>query len=90
MYIRYFPGLNGVENLFGNILAFVPYGFLLPVCFKRLAKWWKVFVWSMVLVLGIEFFQLFSAFGAFDVDDILLNVAGSMAGYLVYRVFLAE
>ncbi len=90
MYIRYFPGLNGVENLFGNILAFVPYGFLLPVCFKRLAKWWKVFVWSMVLVLGIEFFQLFSAFGAFDVDDILLNVAGSMAGYLVYRVFLGR
>ena len=41
----------------------------------------------MVLVLGIEFFQLFSAFGAFDVDDILLNVAGAMTGYLVYKIF---
>lgn len=87
MYIRYFPGLNGVENLFGNILAFVPYGFLLPLCWKNLGKWWKVFFWSMVLVLGIEFFQLFSAFGAFDVDDILLNVAGAMTGYLVYKIF---
>ena len=41
----------------------------------------------MVLVLGIEFFQLFSAFVAFDVDDILLNVAGAMTCYLVYKIF---
>jgi len=90
MYIRYFPGLNGVENLFGNILAFVPYGFGLPLCWESLGKWWKVFFWSLVLVLGIELFQLFSAFGAFDVDDILLNVLGAMMGYLVYRIFLGR
>lgn len=87
MYIRYFPRLNGFENLFGNVLAFIPFGFLLPLCFHRVKKWWQVALWSLVLVLGIEFFQLFSAFGAFDVDDIFLNMTGSMAGYLVYRLF---
>ena len=84
MYIRYFPGLNGFENLFGNVLAFIPFGFLLPICFESSRKWRQVMLWSLILVLGIELFQLFSAFGAFDVDDILLNCLGAVIGYLIY------
>ena len=90
MYIRYFPRLNGFQNLFGNILAFIPFGYLLPLCFEKCKSWWRVLLWSLVLVLGIEFFQLFSAFGAFDVDDILLNTLGTMAGYLVYKIFAGK
>ena len=37
-------------------------------------------------VLGIEVFQLFSAFGAFDVDDIILNCMGAVWGYLFYLI----
>ena len=44
-------------------------------------------IWSMVLVLGIEFFQLFSAFGAFDVDDILLNCLGASLGFGCYKLY---
>ena len=33
---------------------------------------------AFFLVVGIEVFQLFSAFGAFDVDDILLNCFGAV------------
>ena len=90
MYIRYFPGLNGFENLFGNVLAFIPFGFLLPLCFAGSRKWWRVMAWSLVLVLGIELFQLFSAFGAFDVDDILLNMAGSFVGWLIYCLYFGK
>ena len=39
---------------------------------------------AFLFVTGIEVFQLFSAFGAFDVDDILLNCFGAVLGYLVY------
>ncbi|MGN1313438.1 MAG: VanZ family protein [Lachnospiraceae bacterium] len=90
MYIRYFPRLNGFQNLFGNVLAFIPFGFLLPLCFERSKKWWQVFLWSLLLVMGIELFQLFSAFGAFDVDDILLNMLGCLIGYLVYACSLRK
>lgn len=84
MYIRYFnkfPFWNGFANLVGNILVFMPYGFLLPKAYSRCGKWWRVFYCATGFVMCIELFQLFSAFGAFDVDDILLNVSGAMAGY---------
>ncbi|MBQ9990339.1 MAG: VanZ family protein [Lachnospiraceae bacterium] len=90
MYIRYFPRLNGFENLFGNVLAFIPFGFLLPLCFASSRKWWQVMSWSLILVLGIELFQLFSAFGAFDVDDILLNMTGCFSGWLIYVLCLGK
>ena len=41
---------------------------------------------AFLLVCGIELFQLFTAFGAFDVDDILLNCVGAMIGYNIFAV----
>lgn len=84
MYIRYFdkfPFWNGFANLIGNVLVFIPYGFLLPLAYHGCGKWWRVFYCAVGFVMSIELFQLFSAFGAFDVDDILLNVGGAMMGY---------
>ncbi len=48
-----------------------------------------MFLNVFLLVLGIEVFQLFSAFGAFDVDDILLNCVGAVIGYVCYFPFEA-
>ena len=92
MYIRYFnkfPFWNGFANLIGNVLVFVPFGFLLPKSYPVCGKWWRVLYCATGLVMCIEFFQLFSAFGAFDVDDIFLNVLGAMIGYPFY-VFLQK
>ena len=83
MYIRYWGKLNSFENLFGNVLAFVPLGFLLPFLQKESRRFWILFLDAFVLVCCIELFQLFTAFGAFDVDDILLN-CGCAAGICVF------
>ena len=88
MYIDYAYKLNSVENLAGNILAFVPFGFLFPMVSKDGGKFSVMFLNAFTFVLGIETFQLFSAFGAFDVDDILLNCLGAALGFAVYRLFL--
>ena len=85
MYIKYADRLNSFENLAGNILAFVPFGILFPIIRKRKSGLLDVFANALVLVLGIEVFQLFSAFGAFDVDDILLNCCGAILGWILYR-----
>ena len=88
MYIVYRDRLNSFENLFGNVAVFMPFGALLPWVDSRFAVWWKVLVNAFVFVAGIEVFQLFSSFGAFDVDDILLNCFGAMLGYfccLIYK-----
>ena len=82
MYIRYYDRLNSFENLFGNILIFVPYGMLYPLAFPGRRNRWLFLPATFLFVLGIELFQLFSAFGQFDVDDILLNCLGAATGII--------
>ena len=84
MYIKYSDRLNSFENLAGNIFAFVPFGMMFPLTMTRLRRFGIVFVNGLTLVLGIEMFQLISAFGAFDVDDVILNCLGIVLGYVIY------
>lgn len=86
MYIDYAHQLNSVENLAGNVLVFVPLGFLLPLVSDDMQTLRAVLINAFAFVLGIEVFQLFSAFGAFDVDDILLNCLGAAIGYGCYKI----
>ena len=84
MYIDYAYKLNSFENLVGNVVVFIPFGLLFPDVFKKGRNFLIMFLNALVFVIGIEVFQLFSAFGAFDVDDILLNCLGAVIGYLIY------
>ncbi len=87
MYVDYSYMLNSFENLVGNIVIFVPFGFLLPMVQKGGRNFFVMLLHALLFVLGIEIFQLFSGFGAFDVDDILLNCMGAIWGYLIYFVY---
>lgn len=86
MYIEYAHKLNSVENLAGNVLVFVPFGFLFPLTAWEGDRFFVMLLNAFVFVTGIEVFQLFSAFGAFDVDDILLNCLGAALGFGLYRL----
>ena len=86
MYIEYAYKLNSFENLAGNILAFLPFGIIFPMLGESRKNVFNMLLNVFVLVLGIETFQLCSAFGAFDVDDILLNCLGAWIGYFIYRI----
>ncbi len=73
-----------ITNLVGNIIAFAPFGFFLPM-FLRVGK--NIFGCvglSALFSLAVETVQLFSKVGAFDVDDILLNAIGGLVGWLCY------
>lgn len=80
-----------LKNLLGNIVPFIPFGFLLPVTYKKLNSAIKVLCIGISSILLIEFFQLFSKLGSFDIDDIILNMIGIICGYfmilLINRVF---
>ena len=88
MYIRYYklPGIRSFANLFGNVLIFVPFGMLLPMIHKASQNIMVLLANGFLFVLGIEVFQLFSAFGAFDVDDIMLNCLGVLIGDVLYHI----
>lgn len=87
MYIKYYDRLNSFENLFGNVLIFVPYGILYSLAFPKKRDSILFFPTVFLFVLGIELFQLFSAFGQFDVDDILLNCLGAVIGMMIAFAF---
>lgn len=87
MYIDYSYMLNSFENLAGNVVVFIPFGFLLPYVMESGRNFFVMLLNAFLFVAGIEVFQLFSAFGAFDVDDILLNCVGAVLGYLMYVIW---
>ncbi len=73
-------------NLAGNVVAFMPFAFFLPVVLKRCKGGLLVILLTMTASLVIETIQLIFRVGSFDVDDILLNTLGGFLGYVCYLV----
>lgn len=73
-------------NLLGNVVLFVPGGYLLPRLFPRLRPFWRFLLLSFGLLLLIEITQLFSLRGRLDVDDLILNLIGLHLGYIFYKI----
>ena len=71
-------------NIIGNILLMFPAGLLLPILFKKFRKLSSYAIWMLIYIFGIEILQVLTITGTFDIDDILLNFAGAMLGFLVF------
>ncbi|MET1248818.1 VanZ family protein [Sporolactobacillus sp. STCC-11] len=73
-----------IKNIFGNVLLFLPLGFLLPMIIrsKHGLFWQLLFGFSVSLI--IESCQYLFASRIFDIDDIVLNTIGTVIGCLVY------
>lgn len=69
-------------NIVGNIIMFVPWGFGLVLLWKKNRIVPRILLWSAALPLFIETWQLFAG-RSVDVDDFILNFAGSAIGGLV-------
>ena len=78
---------NFVVNILGNVIAFAPFGFLLPILKKSYRHFLVITFLSLVFSLSIELIQLTTRVGIFDVDDILLNTVGGVLGYIIFLVF---
>lgn len=69
-------------NLIGNTVAFLPFGFLLPLTDRKGCSLLKVLLLGLLFVLFAEGLQYYTNLGAFDVDDIILNMFAIFVGYL--------
>ena len=75
-----------ILNLAGNVIAFMPFGFFLPVVSRRGRRWYNAFLVGFSLSLCIEMTQLVFKVGSFDVDDLFLNTIGGILGFLLYKI----
>lgn len=79
--------LWAAANILGNVICFLPFGTFLPlVLYKVKWNWFKVVCCGFFISLMVESMQLIFKIGVFDVDDLLLNTAGALVGYWVYRL----
>ena len=72
-------------NLVGNVVMFIPLGFFQPYLMKFLRKWYRTLFSTAVLILTIECIQYLTGLGSCDIDDVILNVAGAIIGYILWR-----
>ena len=75
-----------VLNLAGNVVAFMPFGFFLPVVSRRGRCWYNAILLGFLLSLCIETIQLICKVGSFDVDDLFLNTMGGILGFVCYKI----
>lgn len=74
------------DNAVGNFLLFFPMGVYLPCMDQNTRKLPRLLLTVFLIVLLLETLQLVFRVGSFDVDDILLNVAGAAAGFGIWRI----
>lgn len=90
-YREYVSTGNLIINIIGNIVAFMPMGFFIPILYRNKRHLLEVLFFSSLISLIVEFLQYRFVVGSFDVDDIILNTLGGGVGYImfliIYRIY---
>lgn len=71
-------------NSMGNILAFVPFGALLPNLLQVKRCFGRVFFLGVLSSVTIEILQFLLMTGVSDIDDVFFNACGVLLGYGLY------
>lgn len=85
-------GSQSARQLGGNLLLLAPMGLLVPIAWRAARPFWRTVAWGIAVSIAIEGLQfLFGVLaGEFyrvvDIDDVILNVLGVVAGRIVFAV----
>ena len=77
-----FAFANRSETI-ANLVAFIPFGVMLGVNFKRTAFAYKIAL-IFAFSLAVEFIQYVLAIGVADITDLIMNTLGGFIGLAVY------
>lgn len=73
--------------LLGNIIMFMPIGFF-PALLWRRWRWWNSLLAGFCTSASIEFIQFFIGRST-DIDDVILNTTGALAGFWIFCLMKA-
>lgn len=90
----YFNSYNGgylskslfLYNIIGNLCALMPLSFFLPLLFKKQNNIIIFILTIILIVIGIESMQFLTLSGSCDIDDLILNLSGSLVLYLILKI----
>ncbi len=91
MYQNMFKGSPELKhtaflNLFGNLVLLLPMAVYLPYFIKVLRNFTSDFLVVLTIIVAIELIEFYSHRGTFDIDDIILNAIGAIAGYVIWKI----
>ncbi|MBJ7997146.1 VanZ family protein [Bacillus mycoides] len=75
-------------NIIGNIIPFIPLGFLIPIVFPSKRKFIKSMIVCLIIIITIEITQYITYLGFTDIDDVILNQISCMIGYIFYLIYI--
>lgn len=74
--------VNFYRQVVGNVILFMPFGFF-ATYYTKISKIRNITFVTFLVSLTIEVVQRYIG-RSFDIDDIILNVIGGVAGFLIY------
>lgn len=92
LYISLLQGNDGYLvrhafiNLAGNVIMFIPIGYLLPRIWRKTRGFFSIFLITVIFIVLVEALQFFTGLGSCDIDDLILNVPGAMIGYFLWKL----
>ncbi|OON72310.1 VanZ family protein [Streptomyces tsukubensis] len=90
-YVEDYSFLGACKQIIGNLVLGAPFGVLLPVLVPRRLRMIRVVVITLLVMALVELAQGAVVEGrAFDVDDVILNTAGAIVGYVLFGRPLAH
>lgn len=83
--------IGAAKQFLGNIILFIPAGFIPPIIFPKMQRYYGALIPGLLWSLFIEFSQLILHLlnmgnRSFDTDDIILNVLGAFIGFIIYKI----
>lgn len=67
-----------------NLMLFIPFGILLPLCLPKARKSWICILSGCMLSIFIETVQWITKRGYCQLDDIIMNTLGTVVGWVIY------
>lgn len=77
---------RGFNNIVGNMFVFAPLGWFLPMLIPKCNKIGLVILAGFIISFLFEGCQYLFYLGSADIDDIILNLTGTLIGFLFYRM----
>ena len=68
-----------------NLVIFIPFGVLVPKVFRGVNSVWAMALVTLMTSVLIEIVQFMLACGYSEVEDVIMNVAGGVIGYLIIK-----
>lgn len=83
--IPFLDMISGPIDTILNIILFIPFGFFLPMLYKKFNRINRVILMGLLFAVFIEIVQMFGM-GITDINDLITNTVGTCLGFYIYKL----